>query len=91
MLREKNHSNTTGYRQMHQRLLTKHKLVASRETVQKTISALDPAGVSRHSMKGFRHHVYSVRGPNDMWHIDGYDQLKKSLKIHRQNSKEIHF
>jgi hypothetical protein len=65
-----------GYRHMHQSLLTKHKLVASRETVRKTIAALDPEGVSQRSMRRFRRRVYSVRGPNDMWHIDGYDKLK---------------
>ncbi len=65
-----------GYRNMHQRLLTKHKLVASRETVRKTIAALDPEGVSQRSMRRFRRRVYFVRGPNDMWHIDGYDKLK---------------
>ena len=65
-----------GYRHMHQRLLIKYKLVASRETVRKTIAALDPEGVRQRSMRRFRHRVYSVRGPNDMWHIDGYDKLK---------------
>ena len=65
-----------GYRHMHQRLLIKHKRVASRETVRKTIAALDPEGVRQRSMRRFRRRVYSVRGPNDMWHIDGYDKLK---------------
>ena len=90
--RRKNHSNIrevvdaveeldgsggeVGYRYMHQRLLIKHKLVASRETVRKTIAALDPEGVRQRSMRRFSRRVYSVRGPNDMWHIDGYDKLK---------------
>jgi hypothetical protein len=70
-----------GYRHMHRRLLTKHKLVASRETVRKTIAALDPEGVSQRLMRRFRCCVYSVRGPNEMWHIDGRIQQVKTLWI----------
>lgn len=72
----KGSASDVGYRQMHQRLRSKYKLVVSRETVRKTIAALDPEGVQQRSRKRFQRRAYVARGPNDIWHIDGYDKLK---------------
>lgn len=47
-----------------------------REVARKAIRALDPAGVRQRSVKRFRRRAYVVRGPKDVWHIDGYDKLK---------------
>ena len=68
--------NSIGYRQMHQRVLVDHSLVVARETVRIILKTLDPEGVllcSRHRL-GLR--TYYVKGPNYMWHLDGYDKLK---------------
>lgn len=65
-----------GYRQMHQRLRGKCQLVASRETVRRTIATLDPESVHQRSRKRFRRRKDVARGPNDIWHVDGYDKLK---------------
>ena len=72
----KGSGSDVGYRQMHQRLRSKYNLVVSREVVRKAIRALDPAGVRQRSVKRFQRRAYVVRGPNDVWHIDGYDKLK---------------
>ena len=68
--------NSIGYRQMHQRLVTDHCLVVKRETVRIIQKRLDPEGVYLRSRRAFRRRVYSVQGPNYMWHLDGYDKLK---------------
>ena len=65
-----------GYRQMHQRLITDYCLVVKRETVRVVLKRLDPEGVDLRSRRAFRRRLYSVQGPNYMWHLDGYDKLK---------------
>ena len=68
--------NSIGYRQMHQRVLVDHSLVVARETVRIILKTLDPEGVLLRSRHRFRRRRYSVKGPNYMWHLDGYDKLK---------------
>ena len=68
--------NSIGYRQMHQRILVDHSLVVARETVRIILKTLDPEGVLLRSRHRFRRRTYSVKGPNYMWHLDGYDKLK---------------
>ena len=65
-----------GYRAMHQRLQIEHGLVASRETVRQILKILDPDGVERRKRHRLQRRQYRVKGPNYMWHIDGYDKLK---------------
>jgi hypothetical protein len=68
--------SSIGYRSMHQRLRKCHNLVVSRETVRHALKILDPAGVEacfRHCLQRRR---YVCKGPNYIWHIDGYDKLK---------------
>ena len=65
-----------GYRQMHQRLLSDHRIVTDRDTVRRIVKSLDPHGVELRSRKRFRRRRYVVPGPNFIWHIDGYDKLK---------------
>lgn len=66
-----------GYRQMHQRLVNDHRLTIDRETVRCALKVLDPEGVDRRLSKKLKRRQYRVRGPNDTWHIDGYDKLKQ--------------
>ena len=68
--------NSIGYRQMHRRIMIHHGFVIDRETVRIILQHLDPAGVERCSRRTFRRRLYSVKGPNYLWHLDGYDKLK---------------
>ena len=70
------HGSLVGYRQMHQRLRTDYGLVADRETVRTILKTLDPDGVERRSKPKLRRRKYHCKGPNYIWHIDGYDKLK---------------
>ena len=65
--------NSIGYRQMHERILVDHSLVVARETVRIILKTLDSEGVLLRSRHRFRRRTYSVKGPNYMWHLDGYD------------------
>ena len=61
---------------MHQRLRIDYGLVVSRETVRLALKMLDPEGVERRSQHKLKRRTYSARGPNFIWHLDGYDKLK---------------
>ena len=68
--------STIGYRSMWQRLKVNHGISVSKEYVRKALRVIDPEGVDsrlRHRLKRRR---YSGKGPNFVWHIDGYDKLK---------------
>jgi transposase len=64
-----------GYRQMHQRCI-KARLCVSRKTVSVTVKALDPIGVEERKRKYLKRRKYFAKGPNWVWHLDGYDKLK---------------
>ena len=68
--------NRVGYRQMHQRMRVNHGLVVDRETVRLSLKYLDPVGVEDRSRRCLRRREYHGRGPNFIWHVDGYDKLK---------------
>ena len=75
--------STIGYRLMHQRLRLNHMLTIDRETVRKLVKGLDPEGVQCRSKKRFQRRKYYSKGPNFIWHLDGYDKLKPfGLCIH---------
>ena len=65
-----------GYRSMHQRLTTDHHLIVTRNVVCQVLQILDPEGVQARSGHRLRRRNYSTKGPNYLWHIDGYDKLK---------------
>ena len=67
-------SSSFGYRMMHQKLRQK-KLVVDRETVRIAMRSLDPEGVTATRHRLYRR-VYNARGPDYVWHIDGYDKIK---------------
>ena len=68
--------NRIGYRQMHQRLRNDYGFVVQKEIVREIIKELDPVGVQARSSKRLRRREYRAKGPNYIWHIDGYDKLK---------------
>ena len=65
-----------GYQLMHQRLRSDYGLVVGQEIVRLILWTLDPEGVERWSSHRLRRRQYYVRGPDYIWHIDGYDKLK---------------
>ncbi|KAJ7385288.1 hypothetical protein OS493_016362 [Desmophyllum pertusum] len=68
--------STIGYRQMTQRLVLDYRLVVDKETVRELLKILDPEGVATRSRHRLRRRQYRTKGPNHVWHIDGYDKLK---------------
>ena len=65
-----------GYRAMHQRLIDQYGLVTTREVVRHVLRIFDPEGVEYRSRHRLRRRLYRCKGPNYLWHIDGYDKLK---------------
>ena len=61
---------------MWQRLRNDHRIVVSRETVRHALRIVDPEGVSQRLSRRLRRRQYKAKGPNFLWHLDGYDKLK---------------
>ncbi len=64
-----------GYLWMHN-MCTRSGLVVSQETVRLLLHILDKDGVDIRRARRLRRRRYASRGPNWVWHIDGYDKLK---------------
>ncbi|KAL3973710.1 hypothetical protein ACER0C_024917 [Sarotherodon galilaeus] len=64
-----------GYRWLHLRAI-QHGFVVSQDTVRCIIKLVDPQGVELRRARRLRRRQYSCRGPNALWHMDGYDKLK---------------
>lgn len=64
-----------GYRQMHQRCIQMG-IKVTRRTVSLVQKHLDPDGVELRKRNRLKRRLYYSRGPNWVWHIDGYDKLK---------------
>ena len=65
-----------GYRQMTRRLVNDYGLIVDRETVRELLKILDPKGVELRAKRSLKRRQYRTKGPNCLWHIDGYDKLK---------------
>lgn len=65
-----------GYRAMWQRLRSEHNLVVSQNTVRHALRLIDPEGVIQRKKHRLQRRQYKAKGPNYLWHIDGYDKLK---------------
>lgn len=63
-----------GYRAMHQRLVNHHRFTTTREVVLHALQIFDPEGVELRSRQRLRRRLYRCKGPNYLWHIDGYDK-----------------
>ncbi|KAK6178305.1 hypothetical protein SNE40_010196 [Patella caerulea] len=66
-----------GYRLMHKRIQQKYQLAVSREQIRLVLKHLDPLGVEGRKQRRLKRREYSVKGPNYLWHIDGWDKLKQ--------------
>ncbi|XP_031358157.1 uncharacterized protein LOC116181857 [Photinus pyralis] len=64
-----------GYRWIHLKCLQRG-LVVKQETVRLLLKILDPTGVSTRRRRRLRRRDYFNKGPNYLWHMDGYDKLK---------------
>ncbi|KAJ8024840.1 hypothetical protein HOLleu_34866 [Holothuria leucospilota] len=64
-----------GYRLMYQRLASMYGIKTTYATVCQVLKVLDPEGVQLRIAHRLRRRQYHVRGPNDVWHIDGNDKL----------------
>ena len=69
-------ANGIGYRAMWQCLRNEHKIVVSREIVRQALRIIDPEGVAQRLRHRLRRRQYRAKGPNFLWHIDGYNKLK---------------
>ena len=65
-----------GYRSMWQKLVVDHHLAVSKEFVRKALKILDPEGVNKRSRNRLQRRQYNGKGPNFIWHLDGYNKLK---------------
>ena len=64
-----------GYRWLHLRAI-QHGFVVSQDTIRCIIKLVDPQGVELRRARRLRRRQYNCRGPNALWHMDGYDKLK---------------
>jgi len=64
-----------GYRWMHARCLQQG-FAVSREDIRLILISLDSSGVESRRAKRLRRRDYHSKGPNYLWHFDGYDKLK---------------
>ena len=61
---------------MWQRLVVDHKLSVSKEFVRNALRIMDLEGVQKCSRHRLQRRQYHAKGPNFIWHLDGYDKLK---------------
>eukprot|EP00111_Clytia_hemisphaerica_P012157 TCONS_00035698-protein len=66
-----------GYRCMHQKLRVIHNIQISRNNVMNLQKAIDPIGVAERRARKLKRRRYITPGPNYLWHLDGYDKLKR--------------
>lgn len=65
-----------GYSAMWRRLICDHHLNVKRKTVQDLMLIIDPEGVALRRAHRLKRRMYVAKGPNFIWHVDGYDKLK---------------
>lgn len=76
------HGQMHGYRWMHLKCL-ETELVVDQKTVRVLLHIIDPEGIELRRKRRLRRRIYSIKGLNSVWHIDGYDKLSRYvIKIH---------
>lgn len=65
---------SAGYIIVQGHLLAKG-IYVQRRRIRSAVQRVDPHGIENRSIKTIRRRVYSVPGPNFMWHIDGTHKL----------------
>ncbi|KAL2095580.1 hypothetical protein ACEWY4_007728 [Coilia grayii] len=61
---------------MCQTLRQKHSLTVRRDDVMRLMREMDPSGLQNRTRRLFTRRTYHSMGPNEVWHVDGYDKLK---------------
>ncbi|MEQ2259684.1 hypothetical protein XENORESO_016114 [Xenotaenia resolanae] len=61
---------------MWQTLKQKYYLIVIRGDVMRLMGELDLSAVENRSRRRFVRRAYHSVGPNEIWHVDGYDKLK---------------
>jgi len=69
-------SCVSGYRALWHTLKIKYGICVPRAEVQRLLKELDPVGTEERSRRKLKRREYSSPGPNECWHVDGYDKLK---------------
>lgn len=64
-----------GYRWLHLRAIQQG-YVVSQDTIRQLVKLLDPDGVAKRRARRLSRRQYRNKGPNALWHMDGYDKLK---------------
>ena len=54
-------------------------VTTDQETVRLTLKALHPDGVICRSRNRLKRGIYISKGPGYMWHIDGYEKLRRNI------------
>ena len=70
-----------GYRSMWHRLQQQYRLRVTREDVRHLLQQVDPIGVAMRRQHRLHRRTYVSRGPNDAWHVDGYDKLSHTAYL----------
>ncbi len=65
-----------GYRSMRHIILRKYKFQCTHNIVRLAMRRLNPVAVENRRRQRLKRRTYHCDGPNDVWHIDGYDKLK---------------
>lgn len=68
---------TLGYRAMWKRLRNEYDLKIKQKTVMSLLKIIDSDAVEARSRYRLKRRVYTVPGPNYIWHADGHDKLKR--------------
>ena len=75
--------SSIGYRNMQKFLYNTLGIRVPRNIVMITLREIDSEGVLIRRSRKLRRRCYRSNGPNDVWHVDGYDKLKPyGLPIH---------
>lgn len=64
-----------GYKWIYRKCLHSG-LITKQETVRHLLNIIDPVGVSLRKRRKLHRRQYFNKGPNYLWHVDGYDKLK---------------
>lgn len=65
-----------GYRTMWKRLIRDYGLAVKRDDVMKIMQQIFPNATEERKAHRLKRRMYTLKGPNYVWHIDGYDKLK---------------
>ena len=65
-----------GYSTMWKRLVKDHGLAVKRTEVMKIMKHLSPQATEERKAHRLKRRIYTLKGPNYVWHVDGYDKLK---------------